>query len=74
MIQGSGGFFAVWAFLALTDLGLWMVSGVHYMNGDHKLDDGSWVSKIFVSTWWICLGLLALLGVGAVISALAESA
>jgi hypothetical protein len=73
MVQGSGGFFFVWTFLALTDLALWMVFGVHYMNGDHKLSDGSWVSKILVSTWWVGIGLLWLLLLGAVISAVAES-
>ena len=74
MVQGHGGFFAIWTFLALADLAIWMVSGVHYMNGDHKLEDGSWVSRIFVFTWWTFLGLLGLALVGAVILAVAEGA
>jgi len=71
--NGHGSIFAFWTFFALTDLAFWMIFGVHYLNGEHKLSDGSWVSKVFVSTWWVGISLVLLLMLGAVISAFAES-
>jgi hypothetical protein len=58
----SGGFVvSLWGFFALTDLALWMVFTSEYSLGDYKLDDGSRISRILVSTWWIGLALIGLL-------------
>jgi hypothetical protein len=62
LVNQNGGFIvSLWVCFALFNLALWMVLSSEYSLRDHKLGDGSRISRFLVSTWWIGLALFGLL-------------
>jgi hypothetical protein len=62
LVQQWGGLIAsIWLFLALADFGLWIISGLEFVLSDHKIEDGSLLSKILMGSLYFAAILFLLL-------------